>query len=35
LNLNLASITSISPNTSMPSPVHIAKMILSTLSSKI
>jgi glycosyltransferase involved in cell wall biosynthesis len=35
LNLNLASITSIPPNTSMPSPVHIAKMILSTLSSKI
>jgi glycosyltransferase involved in cell wall biosynthesis len=35
LNLNLASITSIPPNTSMPSPVHVAKMILSTLSSKI
>jgi len=35
LNLNLASITSILPNTSMPSPVHVAKMILSTLSSKI
>ena len=34
LNLNLASITSIPPNTSMPSPVHVAKMILSTLSSK-
>ena len=35
LKLNLASIKSIPPNTSMPSPVHVAKMILSTLSSKI
>ena len=34
LKLNLASITSIPPNTSIPSPVHVAKMILSILSSK-
>jgi len=34
LKLNLASITSIPPNTSMPSPVHVAKMILSILNSK-
>jgi glycosyltransferase involved in cell wall biosynthesis len=34
LNLNLASITSIPPNTSIPSPVDVAQMILSILSSK-
>jgi glycosyltransferase involved in cell wall biosynthesis len=34
LNLNLASITSIPPNASTPSPVHVAKMILGNLNSK-
>jgi glycosyltransferase involved in cell wall biosynthesis len=34
LKLNLASITSIPPNTSMPSPAHVATMILSVLNSK-